>query len=90
MSSFAATRPEADAADPVPLRVEIFRDPEAKQWVAVCDAIPIATEADTVDALIERVWLVAPEVAELNGLQGRLRLQFVIETRAADLHDVGS
>lgn len=84
MSSFAATRPGGDAAAPAPLRVEIFRDPEARQWVAVCDAIPLATEADSVDALIERVWLIAPEVATLNGLESPLHLRFVIETHAAD------
>ena len=42
-------------------------DSEAKVWFAESDDIPgLVTEADTLEALIERITAVAPELLELN------------------------
>lgn len=62
------------------LTVEITFDPECNYYVATCDALPLATEESSVDALIERVRLIAPEIAEMNDLHiapKDLRLDFV-------------
>jgi len=48
-------------------------------WTAVCDALGLVTEADDLATLKERVWEIAPELAELNGLDigaGDLRIHF--------------
>lgn len=82
MGSFATMEPGARLDGAAPVVVDIFQAPEEGGWVAVCDDLPIATEAETVDALIERVWLIAPEIAVLNGRDGqRLSLRFVLTTR---------
>jgi len=48
-------------------------------WIAECDALGLVTEADDFESLRERVWEIAPELAELNGLEvpvTELRLNF--------------
>jgi predicted RNase H-like HicB family nuclease len=58
--------------------VSAFWDDEAKVWVATSDDIPgLTTEASTLDALVERVNAVAPELLEDNA-------QLVPGGRAAD------
>ncbi|MFC2279779.1 MAG: DUF1902 domain-containing protein [Cardiobacterium hominis] len=47
--------------------VEITHDPESGYWTAVCEALGIVTEAENYEALIKRVWAVAPEMYELCG-----------------------
>ncbi|MGH6988396.1 MAG: DUF1902 domain-containing protein [Stellaceae bacterium] len=42
-------------------------DPEAKVWVGSNDELPLTTEAPTLDALLDRVMAIAPEIAALNG-----------------------
>lgn len=47
--------------------VTAFWDDEAKVWVATSDDVPgLATEARTLDALVERVHAVAPELLDDN------------------------
>ena len=47
--------------------VSAFWDDEAKVWVASSDDIPgLTTEAPTLDALVERVNAVAPELLDEN------------------------
>ncbi len=42
-------------------------DDEAKVWVAESDDVPgLATEADTLDALLAKLRVVLPELLELN------------------------
>ncbi|GKW21883.1 hypothetical protein PEC302107_36120 [Pectobacterium araliae] len=52
-------------------------------WVGVCDDLGLVTEAETYEALTERVWEIAPELCELNGLcrekSDRIRLAFTHE-----------
>jgi len=47
--------------------ISIKFDEEAAVWYAVNDDIPIALESDSLDELIDRVKLAAPELLELNG-----------------------
>jgi uncharacterized protein (DUF1810 family) len=59
--------------------VEVIHDAQAGQYVAVCDGLRLATEAPSFDALIARVWEIAPEMAQENGLHvapEALRLRF--------------
>jgi predicted RNase H-like HicB family nuclease len=43
-------------------------DPEAKVWVATSDDVPgLVTEADTVEALAEKLSVMIPELLEANG-----------------------
>lgn len=44
-------------------------DPEAAVWVASSDDVPgLATEADTVELLIEKLRIMVPELLEANGI----------------------
>ncbi len=44
-------------------------DAEAGVWVATSDDVPgLATGADTLDALIEKLKIVIPELLEANGI----------------------
>jgi hypothetical protein len=63
--------------------VNLYCDPPGDLWIAECDTLSVATEAPTLDALIKRVWEIAPEIAELNGHKDKLMLRFTIETSAA-------
>ena len=43
-------------------------DPEAEVWVAESDDVPgLATGADTLDALVDKLKIVIPELLEANG-----------------------
>ena len=43
-------------------------DPEAKVWVATSDDVPgLITEAETVEALAEKLSVMVPELLEANG-----------------------
>jgi predicted RNase H-like HicB family nuclease len=44
-------------------------DPDAQVWVATSDDVPgLATGADSLDDLIEKLKVVIPELLEVNGL----------------------
>ena len=47
--------------------VDVTWDDEAEVWCAVCDDIPLATESDSFDLLLERIKTIAHEILELNG-----------------------
>ena len=49
-------------------KVNLFWDDEANVWIATCDEIPLAMEDGSLDKLIYRVKLAAPELIELNNL----------------------
>ena len=49
-------------------KVDLFWDDEANVWVANCEEIPLALEDGSLDKLIYRVKLAAPEIIELNNL----------------------
>jgi len=55
-------------------------DEEASVWYAESDDIPIALESDSLDTLIKRVRLAAPELLELNGKNNKnITLHFEME-----------
>ncbi|PPD40412.1 MAG: hypothetical protein CTY16_17465 [Methylobacter sp.] len=48
-------------------------------WTAECDPLGLVTEAESYDDLLERVWQIAPELAQLNNVgvdAEHLRLRF--------------
>ena len=57
--------------------VQLFWDDEAEVWIAINDEIPLALESDSLDKLIERVKLAAPEIIEMNNLEWGNGLNFV-------------
>ena len=51
-----------------PLFVRAEWDDEARVWVATSDDVPgLATEAETVESLIEKLKVMIPELLEVNG-----------------------
>ena len=54
--------------EPTAFTVDVTFDPECSMWVAVCEGLHIVTEAPTFEALCERVWLVAEDAGQENGL----------------------
>jgi DNA-binding transcriptional regulator of glucitol operon len=58
---------------------------ERTMWVATCDDLHLVTEHSSYDGLIERVWEIAPELAEYNqpGVDvATMRLRFEFEDSA--------
>ena len=51
--------------------ISLIWDDEANVWVAICDDIPLALESESLDELINRVRVAAPEIIELNKLPRR-------------------
>jgi predicted RNase H-like HicB family nuclease len=48
--------------------VRCIWDPDAQVWVAESDDVPgLATGADTLDALVDKLKVVIPELLEANG-----------------------
>jgi hypothetical protein len=63
--------------------VSLDWDDGARKWYAINDEIPIALEDASLDKLIRRVKLAAPEMLELNGMAASgIRLSFKMETMA--------
>ena len=57
-----------------PYRVTVEWDAEAAVWVAYSDDVPgLATGAETIEALVEKLKVVIPELLEENGLLAGLR-----------------
>jgi hypothetical protein len=57
-------------------------------WTAECDVLGLVTEADYYEALTERAWEIAPELAELNDVGadvGSIRLRFTQEQSGSRL-----
>lgn len=50
-----------------PLIVSAFWDSEAKVWVASCDDIHLATEAETMELLVAKLNVMIPDLVEANG-----------------------
>jgi predicted RNase H-like HicB family nuclease len=49
-------------------RVYCTWDPEAQVWISTSDDVPgLATGADTLDALVDKLKVVIPELLEANG-----------------------
>ena len=57
--------------------IQLLWDDEAEVWIAINDKIPLALESDSLDKLIERMKLAAPEIIEMNNLEWGNGLNFV-------------
>jgi hypothetical protein len=69
--------------------VECFWDSEAEVWVATSEEVPgLATGADTLDALIEKLKLVIPELLEANGLIAPNEVGDIPFTVMAERHEL--
>ena len=54
---------------PKQITVNAEWDPEARVWVATSDDVPgLITEAETVEALAEKLSVMVPELLEANGI----------------------
>ena len=63
--------------------ITIAFDEEAQKWYAQNDDIPIILEDDSIDALIDRVKLAAPEMLEINNMpHAGFHLTFKMEAQA--------
>ena len=65
-----------------PFAVKVIYDAEVHYFVAECDELHLVTEAPTFEGLTERVWEIAPDLLELNGIPvapQNLRLRFELE-----------
>jgi predicted RNase H-like HicB family nuclease len=68
-----------------PYLVRVDWDDEAEVWVADSDDIPgLATESETVEALVAKLKLMIPELLELNGVTASDAVPFEILVRRFD------
>ena len=49
-------------------KIDFFWDDEANVWIASSDEIPLALEDGSLDKLMYRVKIAAPELIEMNNL----------------------
>ena len=69
-----------------PYYVHAQWDEEAKVWVASSDDVPgLATEADTTEALVQKLKTLIPELLELNGQAPIKPIAFELLTRRFEL-----
>jgi len=69
---------------PVPT-IRATWDEEAKVWVAESDDVPgLATEADSLDALLAKLQVIVPELLELNDGKRPADVPFELLARPAD------
>jgi predicted RNase H-like HicB family nuclease len=65
-----------------PFFVRAEWDEEARVWVATSDDVPgLATEEATMEALIEKLKVIIPELLEANGIRFDQQVPFEIMTR---------
>jgi len=62
--------------------IVIAFDEDAQRWYAINDDIPLALEDDSLDTLINRVKVAAPEVLEANNMpHAGISLVFKVEAQ---------
>ena len=65
-----------------PYYVHAMWDDEANVWVASSDDVPgLATEAETAEALMDKLKIIIPELLQLNGQQPTHPIPFELLTR---------
>jgi hypothetical protein len=60
---------------------EVYFDEEVGTWWCQCDALHVATEASTYEALVARAKLITPEIARDNGVnlaRAQLRFEYLV------------
>lgn len=61
-------------------------DAEAAVWVATSEDVPgLATEAETIESLAERLRVIVPELLEANGLLGGDPISFELTSHRFEL-----
>ena len=69
-----------------PLFVRAEWDEEARVWVATSDDVPgLTTEAETIEALVEKLKVIIPELLNANGAVGEDEVPFEILTRRFEI-----
>lgn len=69
-------------------KVTAFWDAEAEVWVATSEDVPgLATEADTVEALIDKLKIMIPELLECAGQAAHTPIPFHLH---AERHDIAA
>ncbi len=69
-----------------PYYVHAEWDDKAKVWVASSDDVPgLATEAETTEALVQKLKSLIPELLELNGQMPHNQIAFELLTRRFEL-----
>ena len=69
-----------------PLFVRAEWDEEANVWVATSDDVPgLATEEATLEALIEKLKIMVPELLKANGIIMEHEVPFEVMTRRFEL-----
>ena len=71
--------------------ITVFRDDDTGVWIARNEDIPLVSEAASYEALVARVWDIAPEIIVLNGHaedDAGIRLRFVNDTEAGTMRAV--
>ena len=48
------------------IKINVMWDNEASIWIVRCDEIGLVTESGSYDALMERIRIIAPEMAQEN------------------------
>jgi len=69
-----------------PIFIRAEWDEEANMWVATSDDIPgLATEAETIENLVEKLKIIVPELLEANGITYEKELSLEILSRRFEL-----
>ena len=74
-------------------KVEAFWDAEAAVWVATSEDVPgLTTEAETIEALMQKLRDMIPELVLLNGVlpAGSLAVTFQLTSHRQELIEVAS
>lgn len=67
--------------------VNLEWDGEASVWCATSNDIPgLVLESGSIDALIERVKIAAPEIMKMNNIPIREKIRFHIEDRSEKVY----
>lgn len=63
-----------------------FWDDEAKVWVATSEDVPgLATEAETVESLLDKLRVMIPELLESSGVAHGSNIPFRLNTERSDV-----
>jgi predicted RNase H-like HicB family nuclease len=69
-----------------PLFIRAEWDEEARVWVATSDDVTgLATEGDTLEALIEKLKIIIPELLHANGADPEYEVPFEVLTRRFEI-----
>jgi predicted RNase H-like HicB family nuclease len=65
--------------------IEAHWDDEAKVWVATSEDVPgLATEAETMEALMDKLRVMIPELLELSGITPSADIPFRLHAERSD------